>query len=709
MKLSPFTKRLGLVVAALNLFVAVMTGMWLRYELEQDRSDARRSVDNLAQVLQASLTGTIRTIDLALLTVTDDFVLQSASDRVDERRFNRLLAQQQGHLPEIESLRVADAAGAVRYGIGADPRTNLSDREFFVAARQDGAVGLIVGKPVFARIAKKWVIVFARRLEDAGGRFAGVVYVNLALDRLTRDFQSLKIGTSGTVSLRDGNLGLIVRAPQIAPIEKELGDRTVSQTLESMVRSGNAAGNYLARSGFDGVERASAFRRLDPYPLIVVIGLAEDDYLAAWHQQAVAAGVALALFLVVTLSSAYLLSTAWREQKATADELARSELELKTIIDTEPECVKLVEADCRVLRMNAAGLRMLDADSELAMRGCDLSLMVAPRHREAFQDLIRQAFEGTSGQLEFEASTLRGRTIWLDTHATPLRDPSGAIVAALGVTRDVSARKRAEETIHRLKDELEERVLERTAQLESANKELEEFSYSMSHDMRTPLRAISGYASILLEDHQARLDGEGRRMLRAVSENAGRMGHLIDDILRFLGMARRKMKYGEVDMAVLAREAFAALEAAMPARRLRLQIGATPSGWGDADMLRLLLGELFSNAAKFSAADRETVIEVDGAEADGEITYCIRDNGIGFDMRFADKLFKVFERLHATGQFEGTGIGLAIVKRIVDRHGGRVWAEGSVDGGAAFRFSLPRPAKAAREDIAIGEEPQAAV
>jgi signal transduction histidine kinase len=270
-----------------------------------------------------------------------------------------------------------------------------------------------------------------------------------------------------------------------------------------------------------------------------------------------------------------------------------------------------------------------------------------------------------------------------------LRSPAGEIVSALGVTRDVTQRKRADALVHRLKDELEQRVVERTAQLEAARKELEEFSYSMSHDLRTPLRAINGYSNILLEDHRDELNAEGKRLLGALAENAGRMGRLIDDILRFLGMARRTLKPVQVDLAALAREVFAELEATMPQRRLRLQVDALPPAWGDAEMLKLLLAELFSNAAKFSPPEREAIIELAGEAGDGAKVYRVTDHGVGFDMRYAEKLFKVFERVHPTGSYEGTGIGLAIVKRIVDRHGGRVWAEGSVDGGATFHFSLP--------------------
>lgn len=230
----------------------------------------------------------------------------------------------------------------------------------------------------------------------------------------------------------------------------------------------------------------------------------------------------------------------------------------------------------------------------------------------------------------------------------------------------------------------------RRRELEAANRELEEFSYSMSHDMRTPLRAIDGFARLLEEEHAAQLDAEGMRLLGVVRSNAVRMGCLIDDILRFLRVARQRMACEEVDMARLAREACDEIRTGVPERRIRMEIGALPPARGDREMLRRVFLNLLSNAVKFSPPGRETLIEVGGEAKEGENAYFVRDHGVGFDMKYVDKLFRVFERVHRTGQFEGSAVGLAIVKRIVARHGGRVWAEGKEGEGATFHFALPR-------------------
>ncbi|TAL49457.1 MAG: HAMP domain-containing protein [Methylovulum sp.] len=273
--------------------------------------------------------------------------------------------------------------------------------------------------------------------------------------------------------------------------------------------------------------------------------------------------------------------------------------------------------------------------------------------------------------------------------AVPLCMSDGSIRGAVTINHDITERKQAEAAVRRLNAELEQRVMQRTAQLEAANKELEEFSYSMSHDMRTPLRALDGFSKILLEEHGANLDDEGKRLLKVLRDNARRMGRLIDDILHFLSMGRRSMEFGPVDIANITTEVFTQLQNAAPARRMHLKIGALPSAWGDRDMIHQLMLNLLSNAVKFSPIDGDALIEVGGATEEAGNCYSVKDHGIGFDMCYAGKLFRVFERVHPTGQYEGSGIGLAIVKRIVERHGGRVWAESKVNEGTTIYFILP--------------------
>jgi light-regulated signal transduction histidine kinase (bacteriophytochrome) len=256
---------------------------------------------------------------------------------------------------------------------------------------------------------------------------------------------------------------------------------------------------------------------------------------------------------------------------------------------------------------------------------------------------------------------------------------------------EVMQRRRAEEEVRRANATLEQRVHDRTAELEAANRGLEEFSYSVSHDLRTPLRAIDGFSRILLEDHVDQLDAEGQRVLNVVRGSTVKMARLIDDILAFSRIGRLEMQSAPVDMEALVRGVLAnELAPAGAGRGPTIAIGELPATHGDTAMLQRVWTNLLDNAIKYTAPKRNGRIEIGATAGGGETIFYVRDNGVGFDMQYVDKLFGVFQRLHGT-EFLGTGIGLAIIKRIVTRHGGRVWAEGKVGEGASFYFTLPTP------------------
>lgn len=255
------------------------------------------------------------------------------------------------------------------------------------------------------------------------------------------------------------------------------------------------------------------------------------------------------------------------------------------------------------------------------------------------------------------------------------------------VSRIVVQRRQAEED-HRVKAELEHRVAVRTEQLEATNKELESFSYSVSHDLRSPLRAISGYTRMLEEDHGARLDEDAKRCLTVLRTEAGRMAELIDDLLAFSRLGREQFKTTAIDMTALVQEVAGELRpAAVPATQI--EVDSLPPASGDRATLRQVWVNLIGNAIKYSGKCDQPRVRISGKKQQGETVYRIEDNGAGFDMRYYNKLFGVFQRLHGVEEFPGTGIGLAIVHRVVARHRGRVWAEGEPGRGAIFYFSLP--------------------
>jgi PAS domain S-box-containing protein len=279
--------------------------------------------------------------------------------------------------------------------------------------------------------------------------------------------------------------------------------------------------------------------------------------------------------------------------------------------------------------------------------------------------------------------------VWITV--SPIRDATGKVTGVSKMVRDITDRKMAEEKIRQLNVELERRVGERTAQLKSANEELEAFSYSVSHDLRAPLRHVMGFVSLLQKDSAPSLSEKSLRYLTTISDSAKRMGNLIDDLLDFSRVGRAEMQKTDVNLDELVRETLSDFQMETQGRNIVWKIQPLPPVRADRALLRLVLVNLISNAVKFTGHCGEARIEIGCLPGDGtETVICVRDNGAGFDPLYTNKLFGVFQRLHSNAEFEGTGIGLANIKGIILRHGGRVWAEGVVNGGAAFFFSLPK-------------------
>lgn len=268
--------------------------------------------------------------------------------------------------------------------------------------------------------------------------------------------------------------------------------------------------------------------------------------------------------------------------------------------------------------------------------------------------------------------------------------------AILNILEDVQVeRNKSDDTRKALMNILDDVEKERSnaerakTLLEATNRELEAFSYSVSHDLRAPLRAISGFSEAVIEDYEPLVGEEGKRYLKLIAENANKMGQLIDDLLSFSRLGRQQIVKTEVDIGALAKEISEELTEQSPDRYIKFNIKTTPLVYGDKAMIQQALLNLFLNAVKFTKNKDAALIEFGCTNDKNEITFYIKDNGVGFDMQYVDKLFGVFQRLHSVTEFEGTGVGLALVYRIITRHGGRVWAKGAVNKGATFYFMLP--------------------
>jgi PAS domain S-box-containing protein len=343
---------------------------------------------------------------------------------------------------------------------------------------------------------------------------------------------------------------------------------------------------------------------------------------------------------------------------------------------------------------NEACLRLFGATSPEQLVGkSPFDLFHADSHASTRERIhrIRDVGEDVP-QAEEKIVRLDGSALDVEVASAPFRDQG--VVAIHVVLNDITERKCAEQEIRRLNAELEQRVLDRTAQLDAANKELEAFAYSVSHDLRAPLRHVNGFSELLAKRSAEVLDEKGRHYLETIIASVNRMGVLIDDLLQFSRTGRAELQITPVDMDLTVSEALEALQHETGDRDIEWTIGRLPSVVGDHALLRQVWANLLGNAVKYTCGRAPAHIEVGargGDEGDAnEDVFWVRDDGVGFDMQYSHKLFGVFQRLHSTAEFEGTGIGLANVQRIVNKLGGRVWAEAELDKGATFSFSLPR-------------------
>jgi PAS domain S-box-containing protein len=388
--------------------------------------------------------------------------------------------------------------------------------------------------------------------------------------------------------------------------------------------------------------------------------------------QEVAAQLSIAITMARLMSTvrqhAAELESRVRERTAS---LAAANHELEDLYNRAPCGYHSVDGKGLIVRMNDTWLSWLGYSREEVVGRMHHADLMTPTSAERFWKEAFPAFrrQGWLKNTEFEYRRKDGSTFVASLNATSVHDEGGRYLMSRSTVFDISERKLAEETVRAL------------------NKELEGFSYSVSHDLRAPLRAVDGYARMLEEDYAGRLDDEGRRLLGVIRDSAGRMGQLIDDLLAFSRLGRQPMARRAVDVAGLVREA---IDEVRGAHRASVDLRELPAAHGDRALLKQVWVNLIGNAFKYSAKREAARIEIGGHVEGEENVYWVRDNGAGFDMRYAAKLFGVFQRLHSQDDFSGTGVGLAIVQRVVTRHGGRVWAEGAPDAGASFFFSLPQ-------------------
>jgi len=370
------------------------------------------------------------------------------------------------------------------------------------------------------------------------------------------------------------------------------------------------------------------------------------------------------------------------ERRRAEESLRASEARYRLLVEEAPLGIAIINQDALIAQMNPAACAMLGYESEELTGRDPLTLIDLSDHAQV-AGAVPPLEAGET--MRMEQVLIRKDGSRLPVMGSSRQMPDGRYQY---IFQDISERRKAEEAVRALNEQLDQRVRERTAELVAANKELESFSYSVSHDLRAPLRAINGFSNLLISDYADKLPAEGLGYLDKVKENANKMASLIDDLLTFSRLSRNPPKKRRVDLRGLVVQVIEDLHAETGNRQIKWTIEDLPPCHADPALLKQVYANLIGNALKYTRPRNPAVIEIGSRKLRGQTVYSVRDNGVGFDMRYVGNLFGVFQRLHSESEFEGTGIGLAIVQRIVNRHGGRIWAEAEVDQGATFSFTL---------------------
>lgn len=435
----------------------------------------------------------------------------------------------------------------------------------------------------------------------------------------------------------------------------------------------------------DGIETASAIHESQNIPVVYVTAYSDEGTLKR-ARVTEAFGYLIKPFEDRELRSVIEIAIYKHEMET---KLRESEEQNRKIIETSPDGIVTIDLNGNILTVNKKFVEMFGFNEPAEIIGhyyTDfLDVEEIALAAVDFQEILK---EKNIPPFEYRGLRKDGSRFVCEIDAGCIHDLDNRVVSIIVVARDISERKSAEEKIQRLNAELEERVASRTASLEASNRELEAFSYSVAHDLRTPLRTIISFSQIFLDDYSQILDAKGIDYLHRILNSARNMAKLIDDLLKLSRITRAEMKRVNFNLATTAQNIFHRLQSLHPDRKVQFSIGECPNINADPVLIEAVLENLIGNAWKFTSKSKLSRIEVGSIHKEGKNIFFVKDNGIGFDMAYHEKLFEEFHRLHNDSDFEGNGIGLSIVKRIIMRHSGRVWAESETGKGATFYFTV---------------------
>jgi PAS domain S-box-containing protein len=713
----------------LNLFVVGLLGLWQYQSWRQYRARAYTATENLATTLQHDILDNVGMVDITLLALAREKSLQEHEGFIDLSLYNLYFRHIQQRLPELFAVRITDAAGTIIAASDADTGgmrqtgRNLADRDYFQKARDDPKAGLIISKPLIGATSHQWTIIFARRVERADGRFDGIVYGAMILERYVNLFSGVDLGSQGVVALRDGDLNLIVRQPSVVQPDSAPGRLRPPDPLKHIVESGQTSGYYENESLVDGVKRLLFFQKVGDFPLYVAVGVGKDEVYASWRRDLYRIILAALTFVAASTTVTGMFWRSWCRQAEISERALEANRQLQASVATLRERDEDLRATQEVARL---GVYSLDYGSDLFVGSDELRdiyglepdepLSVTrwldimhPEDRVVMENIAARTPGMT--QLNVQYRVIRpkdGRTIWLQVVGKIERDENDKPVRVRGAVQDITQRCLAEQHIQSLNEELEHRVQQRTAQLESLNQDLirardlanagarakADFLANMSHEIRTPMNAVIGFTHLALATD---LTARQRDYVDKIMTAARSLLRLINDVLDFSKIDAGKLTLEQVpfslDSVLTEVSDILAVQVSEKPLEMRFDTGGDvpPTLIGDAARLHQVLLNLLSNAVKFT--ERGTVrLSVAQAARTGDavtLRFEVQDSGIGLSEDQQRRLFTPFDQADSsiTRRYGGTGLGLAIARRLVALMGGEIGVESVLGRGARFWFT----------------------
>ena len=674
--------RLRYGIVALMAAILLVTGAGVVVGTLEERSDRIAESQSDALILARSVENSvIRVLERTGAHLVDARAAIEAEGDVNATPSARLEAGLRA-LPSDETARrhlvIAGREGHVLAITGASDAhlSSVAGRPLFAQHRDYRAREPLVSAPIRSGFDGRWRLPVSVRLDRRDGSFAGVAVTTLDVEYLASYFESLGLPHDGAISLVTARGEFLARHPALPEAEYSSVGAEARRLLKGV------EGSLVTAIPIGGAVRLGSYSRLGQHPVYVVVTYSRERLLDSWRSHALWRGLGGAGVLAITAMFTILLLRQLRLERAAARNLVK----FRRAVDLSGDLIYWIDSHGRIMYLNDAAARRLGVDPGCRPPELHIRQLSATYTYERWRDLSDTLLRHGEVSYESEHSSAGGSRYPVQVSATRLQVDREDF--AFLIVRDLSEQVRQEREIRELNASLEQRVNARTAELEQANAELESFAHSVSHDLRAPLNHLASYAEAL-QENDCTHRGECPRLTRKIIERSAYMNNLIDALLQLSHVSRAPLERREVDVSEMAAEIDAEHRKLEPGRNVETCIQPGMRTTADPVLLRTVLENLIGNAWKYSSREPQARIQVFGLCGKEAPTFVVRDNGTGFDPRYAARLFSAFHRLHTQQEFPGTGVGLATARRVVARHGGRIWAESAPGAGAIFSFTLP--------------------